>query len=162
MIMPCLDDVGNHTPQQIFDKLHNDTVAAIIECLKIHHDADLVEGDLIIRLVTHDMIDFNLDGSVESVNYAVDVIVDEVEYIDETSFRLYYSESKYDRGDQCRYGVSGAAEEIDRIPNSSHSIVLRSNSGMTGTFVNPTDLLRLLGLIKYTVEVVLDTTEDCR
>lgn len=157
MIMPCTDAMDKYTRQHVFDKFHNDTASAIIECLKRHDDLDLVEGDLIIRLVTHNMIDFRLDGSVGLIDYAVDVLVDGVAYIDDNSFTLFYSASKYERQEQ--YGIAADAVEIDRIPNSGQSIVIRSDSGMTGTFVNPRDFLRLLGLVKYTVEVILATAD---
>ena len=153
MIMPCVDAIDEYTRRQIFDKFHNDAAAAIIECLKRHDDLDLVEGDLIIRLVSHNMIDFRLDGSVGLIDYAVDVLVDGVKYVNDNSFILRYSDSKYDRRETDEV-------EIERIPNSSKSVVIRSDSGMTGTFINPRDFLRLLGLVKYTVEVVLAPTEN--
>lgn len=155
--MPCIDAVDEYTRQHVLDKFHNDTASAIIECLKRHDDLDLVEGDLIIRLVSHNMIDFKLDGSVGLIDYAVDVLVDGVAYLDDNSFTLFYSGSKYARREQCG---TGDDVEIDRIPNSAQSIVIRSDSGMRGTFVNPRDFLRLLGLVKYTVEVVLAAAEE--
>ena len=148
--MPYIDADNEHERRRILDKFHNDIAAEVIKCLKKHPDLDLVEGDLIIRLVSCDMLDFNLDGSVGTADYAVDVLVDGVRYIDDKSFTLFYSGSKYDRGDT----------EVDRIPDSAQSIVIRSDSGMKGTFVNLTDFLHLLELVKYTVEVVLDPDEQ--
>lgn len=124
--------------QRIYDKLYNLTAAAVIECLKKHDDLNTGEDGLTVRIVNHDVIEFKLDFTIDPMDYAVQATVERVVYNDENSFRLYCS----------------------GLPNGSHSIIVRSDAGMTAPFIYIRDFYRLLKLVKHIAGGTPLTAED--
>lgn len=131
-------------------EFYDQTVTRIIEYLKKYDSLNVVEGDLIIGIKGRSMSD-----------RTVDVLVNSVAYVDDDSFRICYSESRYDRREEfLLHGTSEAEMKIERVPDSAGSVIVGKYSEEMNPFVTPRDLIALLNMLKMTVEVVIEAPES--
>ena len=130
-------------------EFYNDIVAKIIEYIKPYQYLDVVEGDLFVGI------------SSRKDDHAVDVLVDGVEYIDDESFGIDYSEPVRSRREQfARDGISEVEADPDRVPDRRGSVVIRPYSDTTNWFATPRDLVELLNVVKHTVKAIGELRDE--
>lgn len=120
-----------------FDRLdahRNFYVDEIIRHLRTYRHLDLAPEDIIVRVVFRDIDDFCEETGLDISEYAKDMLVDAVHYVDETSFRLVLSQSNfsfdtYDLDDD-------AAEPLARIPDTQQTIIVRRNNGSAAPYIS--------------------------
>lgn len=117
-----------------FDAHRNLYVDAIIRHLRTYRHLDVAPEDLIVRVVFRDIGDFSGESGLDISQYAKDMLVDDVRYIDDTSFLLTLSQSNfnfetYDPDDD-------AAEPPARIPDTQQRIVVRRNNGTAAPYIS--------------------------
>ena len=130
-------------------EFYNDIVAKIIGYIKPYKYLDVVEGDLFVGI------------SSRRDDRAVDVLVDGVEYIDDESFGIDYSEPVCSRREQfARDGISEIEADPDRVPDRTGSVVIRPYSDTTNWFATPRDLVELLNVVKHTVKAIGELRDE--
>ena len=112
-----------------FQQCRRENISAIINCLTECNEFDVVEYDFSIR-----------------VDEAV-VLVNQISFIDEDSFRVDYSESDFDGDDE------HSAANIGRLIGRNHSLVIRQGDWDSAFSFPLESLVHLRFLIEFVARV---------
>ncbi len=112
-----------------FQQCRRENISAIIDCLTECNEFDVVEYDFSIR-----------------VDEAV-VLVNQISFIDEDSFRVDYSESDFDGDDE------HSAANIGRLIGRNHSLVIRQGDWDSAFSFPLESLVHLRFLIEFVARV---------
>ncbi len=112
-----------------FQQCRHENISAIIDCLTECNEFDVVEYDFSIR-----------------VDEAV-VLVNQISFIDEDSFRVDYSESDFDGDDE------HSAANIGRLIGRNHSLVIRQGDWDSAFSFPLESLVHLRFLIEFVARV---------
>ena len=112
-----------------FQQCRRENISAIIDCLTKCNEFDVVEYDFSIR-----------------VDEAV-VLVNQISFIDEDSFRVDYSESDFDGDDE------HSAANIGRLVGHNHSLVVRQGDWDSAFRFPLESLVHLRFLIEFVARV---------
>ena len=112
-----------------FQQCRHENISAIINCLTKCNEFDVVEYDFSIR-----------------VDEAV-VLVNQISFIDEDSFRVDYSESDFDGDDE------HSAANIGRLIGRNHSLVVRQGDWDSAFSFPLESLVHLRFLIEFVARV---------
>ena len=112
-----------------FQQCRRENISAIINCLTECNEFDVVEYDFSIR-----------------VDEAV-VLVNQISFIDEDSFRVDYSESDFDGDDE------HSAANIGRLIGRNHSLVVRQGDWDSAFSFPLESLVHLRFLIEFVARV---------
>ena len=120
-----------------FQQCRRENISAIINCLTECNEFDVVEYDFSIR-----------------VDEAV-VLVNQISFIDEDSFRVDYSESDFDDDDE------HSAANIGRLIGRNHSLVVRQGDWDSAFRFPIESLIHLRFLVEFVARVGdSDFTDD--
>ena len=120
-----------------FQQCRRENISAIINCLTECNEFDVVEYDFSIR-----------------VDEAV-VLVNQISFIDEDSFRVDYSESDFDGDDE------HSAANIGRLIGRNHSLVVRQGDWDSAFRFPIESLIHLRFLVEFVARVGdSDFTDD--
>ena len=112
-----------------FQQCRRENISAIIDCLTECNEFDVVEYDFSIR-----------------VDEAV-VLVNQISFIDEDSFRVDYSESDFDGDDE------HSAANIGRLIGRNHSLVVRQGDWDSAFRFPIESLVHLRFLVEFVARV---------
>ena len=135
-----------------FDAHRNFYVDEIIRHLRTFRYMDLAPEDILVRVVFRDMADFHRDSELDVGDFAKDMLVDNVRYIDDTSFLLTLSESNFNFDTYDLDKDDG--EPLARIPGTRHTIVVRRNSGTAAPYISAYFLHPVKRIIERTVKLI--------
>jgi len=135
-----------------FDAHRNFYVDEIIRYLRTFRYLDLAPEDILVRIVFRDMADFRRDSELEIADFAKDMLVDHVRYVDDASFRLAVSESNFNFD---TYDLEADdPEPLARIPGTQRTIVVRRNSGTAAPYISAYFLHPVKRVIERTVKLI--------
>ena len=147
---PEAADEGADAPPKpdvlLYNKLTNKHIDGIIPVLKKYRIIDLAQYDIPVCVIFRDFGDFLHDGSLKIRDYAKDMLVGKVEYIDDQTFELELTRAVIYRH---RYqSKPKRGFEPGRVPNTTQRITVRRDGNMQAPFIEPSAVYNLLYMIR--------------
>lgn len=135
-----------------FDRLdahRNLYVEAIIRHLWVYRVIDLSPEDIVVRVILRDVADFHSRSELDIGDYAEDLLVDRIGYVNAESFRLELSVSNF-RFD----AASTLPASLRRIPGMQRTVLVRRNSGTTPSYISAYFLRPIRQVVERMVQLL--------
>lgn len=131
------------------DAHRNLYVEAIIRYLWIYRVIDLSSEEIPVRVILRDVADFHNRSGLDIGDYAEDLLVDRIGYVDTESFRLELSFSNF------RFDAASTRPTfLRRIPGMQRTVIVRRNSGTAPPYISAYFLRPIRQVVERMVQLL--------